>query len=269
MRFSRTARAAFHVFACICVLFIAAPLLTVVLFSFNDFPYYSLPLRGLTLSWYKSVFQNEEFINATRETMVLALPVTVLSATMGTTFAFGLMRLRNKRLRVLLAGAGFLPMAMPGLVLGIMFLLLFSLVDMRLGHTTAIIAQTTFVTPFVSLLVLTRLLTFDDTLPAAARDLGARPAQSFLRVTLPLTRGAIQGGVIIAFLLAANEFIIGFQTSAGFNTLTGLVFALQKDGIQPDVLAYSTLVLAVAIAALIVVRRVLVGALRVKEARRT
>lgn len=241
------------------LVFVSLPLVVVAVFSFNDFPYYSLPLRGLTLRWYAALFGDPRFVRALRESLVIAAGVGVLATVLGTSFAFGLMRERF-RARIPLAVLGFLPLFTPLLVIGISFQLFFVLVGIPLSRWTVIIAHTTYAVPFVALIVLSRLLTFDTTLEAAARDLGASRLQTFRMVTLPLTRSALQGGLMVALLLSFNEFVIAFHTSAGFFTLPVLIYSMQRVGLRPDLLAYSTLVLAVVTLTVFGLRKVIAGA---------
>jgi ABC-type spermidine/putrescine transport system permease subunit II len=238
--------------------FVILPMATVALFSFNDFPYYSLPLKGLTLKWYSQLFTDPRFVAALKDSLLVALATGILATVLGTSFAFGITRERF-RWKAPVTFLGFLPLLTPLLVLGITFQLFFVLVGIPLSRATVVVAHTTYAIPFVTLVVLARLLTFDPTFEAAARDLGASRAQTFLLVTFPLTRGAIQGGAIVAFLLSFNEFIISFHTSAGFFTLPVLIYSMQRVGLRPDLLAYSTLVLAVVTVTLFLLRRIISG----------
>jgi ABC-type spermidine/putrescine transport system permease subunit II len=152
---------------------------------------------------------------------------------------------------------GFLPLVTPLLVIGITFQLFFVLIDVPLSRLTVIVAHTTYAVPFVTLTVIAGLLTFDTTLEVAARDLGAGRLQTFVRVTLPLIWPAVRGGAIIALLLSFNEFIIAFHTSAGFFTLPVLIYSMQRVGLRPDLLAYSTLLLVLVGVSLLLVRRLI------------
>lgn len=234
--------------------FVTLPLVTVAIFSFNDFPYYSLPLRGFTVDWYRELFANSRFRPALADSLLIAIATCILATLLGTSFAFAVVR---DRYRGKMAGLiiGFLPLVTPLLVIGITFQLFFVLVGVPLSRLTVIVAHTTYAVPFVALTVIAGLLTFDTTLEVAARDLGAGRFQTFSRVTLPLIWPAVRGGAIIALLLSFNEFIIAFHTSAGFFTLPVLIYSMQRVGLRPDLLAYSTLLLGLVGVSLLLVRR--------------
>ena len=126
---------------------------------------------------------------------------------------------------------------------------------MPLSRLTVVVAHTTYAVPFVALTVIAALLTFDPTLEVAARDLGAGRWQTFSRVTLPVIWPAVRGGALIALLLSFNEFIIAFHTAAGFFTLPVLIYSMQRVGLRPDLLAYSTLLLVLVGGSLLLVRQ--------------
>jgi ABC-type spermidine/putrescine transport system permease subunit II len=234
--------------------FVTLPLVAVAIFSINDFPYYALPLRGLTLEWYRELLANSRFGPALRDSLVIAVATCLLATVLGTSFAFSVVRDRYSGKMASLI-VGFLPLVTPLLVIGITFQLFFVLIGVPLSRLTVVVAHTTYAVPFVALTVIAALLTFDPTLEVVARDLGAGRWQTFSRVTLPVIWPAVRGGALIALLLSFNEFIIAFHTSAGFFTLPVLIYSMQRVGLRPDLLAYSTLLLVLVGGSLLLVRR--------------
>jgi ABC-type spermidine/putrescine transport system permease subunit II len=226
------------------VLFSLFPLLTIALFSVNDFPFYSFPLRGLTMKWYSQFFQDTEIRDALWNSIYLTLVVAVIATFLGTCYAFAVARLSGKRqMLALLLGLG--PLVTPVLMLAIGSQVLFVEAGVPLSKATVVFAQTMAFTPFVILVIVARLFSFPWSLPAAARDLGASWPRAFFHVTLPIVRPAIQSGFLVAFLLPFNEFLLAFFTGRGFNTLPILTYSRQRLGISPTLLAQATLTIAV------------------------
>ena len=142
---------------------------------------------------------------------------------------------------------GFLPLVVPVLVVAAGLQVAFVQLDLPLGYVTVIFGHTMYATPFVTLMVMAQLFRYDQTLDAAARDLGAGAAQTLRLVTLPILWPSIRSGAILAFLLSFNEWAIAFFTGRGFNTLPMLVYSMQRNGLPPTVLAYSALSVLVVI----------------------
>jgi ABC-type spermidine/putrescine transport system permease subunit II len=136
---------------------------------------------------------------------------------------------------------GFLPLVVPVLVVAAGLQVAFVKLDLPLGYATVIFGHAIYATPFVTLMVVAQLFRYDSRLDAAARDLGAGPAQTLFRVTIPILWPSIRSGAILAFLLSFNEWAIAFFTGRGFNTLPMLVYSMQRNGLPPTVLAYSAL----------------------------
>jgi ABC-type spermidine/putrescine transport system permease subunit II len=226
------------------VVFSLFPLLTIALFSFNDFPYYSFPLRGFTTKWYSEYFQDTEIRDAFWNSLSVTLVVAILSTFLGATYAFAVARLSGRR-QMLALLLGLAPLVTPVLMLAIGSQVLFVQAGIPLSKATVIAAQTMAFTPFVVLVMVARLFSFPWSLPAAARDLGAPWWRAFWHVTLPLVRPALQSGFLVAFLLPFNEFVLAFFTGRGFNTLPILTYSRQRLGITPTLLSQATLTIAV------------------------
>jgi spermidine/putrescine transport system permease protein len=228
-------------------LFLFAPIVLLVLFSFNANRYGSFPITGWTTAWYREVFGDYEIQDALRTTLKVAAVVTVVSVVLGTAAAFPLVR---GRLRF---PAGFrvtmtLPIMIPGILIGISLLVLFTqTLHFNLTWKTAVVGQSLYTTPFVLLLVAARLEGFDRNLERAASDLGANAFNRLRLVVLPLIFPAILAGALFAFTLSFDEFVITYFIVGSSNTLPIYIYTQIKYGITPEVNALASLVLVTSI----------------------
>jgi spermidine/putrescine transport system permease protein len=224
--------------------FLFAPIGLLVLFSFNANRYGTFPITGWTLSWYRDAFSDYQVQDAVRTTLKIALQVTVISAVVGTAAAFPLVRSRlpfREGFRIVLI----LPIMIPGLLIGVSLLVLFTSTFHRtLSPETAVIGQAVYTTPFVILLVAARLQGFDSALERAAADLGANSFQRLRRIVLPLIFPAILAGALFAFTLSLDEFIITYFLIGANNTLPIFIYTQIKFGITPEVNAVASMLLA-------------------------
>jgi ABC-type spermidine/putrescine transport system permease subunit II len=223
------------------LLFSLGPLLMVTVFSVNTSPFYAFPIKGLTLKWYVDLLTDERIWQALGSSLMIAAAVTVLSTLMGTAFAFVVVRTGGRMWRSV-SVSGFLPLVVPVLVLAAALQVAFVELGLPLGYGTVVVGHTIYATPFVVLMVVAQLYRYDRKLDAAARDLGAGLVSTFRYITLPILWPSIRSGAILAFLLSFNEWAIAFFTGRGFNTLPMLVYSMQRNGLPPTVLAYSSLV---------------------------
>jgi ABC-type spermidine/putrescine transport system permease subunit II len=243
-RRGRIFRACLTGYAVFIYVFLFAPIGLLVLFSFNANRYGTFPITGWTLSWYRSAFSDYQVQDAVRTTLKIALQVTVISAVVGTAAAFPLVRSRlpfREGFRIVLI----LPIMIPGLLIGVSLLVLFTSTFHRtLSPETAVIGQAVYTTPFVILLVAARLQGFDTALERAAADLGANSFQRLRRIVLPLIFPAILAGALFAFTLSLDEFIITYFLIGANNTLPIFIYTQIKFGITPEVNAVASMLLA-------------------------
>lgn len=236
------------------LLFLYAPILVLVVFSFNT-SRLNVMWEGFTLDWYEELIRDRQIMRSLQNSLVVATVSTAVSTVLGTMTAFALARHRFRGKRILEAIL-YIPIILPEIVMGISLLAFFSTVGMRLGLTTISIAHITFSTAFVALVVRARLHGFDRTLERAAQDLGAGVWVTFWRVTLPLIWPGIVAGALIAFTLSLDDVIITFFTSGpGSTTLSLYVFSMVRLGVSPKVNALSTAILAVTFVLVAVVAR--------------
>lgn len=241
---ARLVRGLLNGYAVFIYVFLFAPIVLLVLFSFNANRYGTFPITGWTLTWYRQAFGDYQVHDAVVTTLKVALQVTVISMVVGTAAAFPLVRSRlpgREGIRIVLI----LPIMIPGLLIGVSLLVLFtSTFHWTLSPETAVIGQAVYTTPFVILLVAARLQAFDSALERAAADLGANAFERLRRVILPLIFPAILAGGLFAFTLSLDEFIITFFLIGGHNTLPIYIYTQIKFGITPEVNAVATMLLA-------------------------
>jgi spermidine/putrescine transport system permease protein len=240
---ARAARVLLTGYAFFIYLFLFAPIAILVLFSFNANQYASFPITGWTTGWYREVFGDYAIQDALKTTLKVAAQVTVVSVVLGTAAAFPLVRGRLRftgGLRVTMT----IPIMIPGILIGISLLVLFTQVlHVELSPRTAVIGQSLYTTPFVMLLVAARLEGFDRNLERAASDLGANTFNRLRLVVLPLIFPAILAGALFAFTLSFDEFVITYFIIGSTNTLPIYIYTQIKFGITPEVNALASLVL--------------------------
>ena len=257
----RLTRAALAGWAVLIYVFLFAPIVLLVVFSFNANKYGTFPITGWTSKWYGQVFHDYQIRDALTTTIRIALEVTVVSTIVGTAAAFPLVRSRlpfRSGIRITLV----LPIMIPGLLIGISLLVLFtSVLHQQLSPTTAVIGQAVYTTPFVLLLVAARLQGFDASLERAASDLGANTYQRLRYVVMPLLAPAILAGALFVLTLSLDEFIITLFLIGSHNTLPIYIYTQVKFGITPEVNALASLLLAASLC-LITLAFVLPAAIR-------
>ena len=249
--------------------FLFAPIVLLVLFSFNANKYGTFPFTGWTTSWYGQVFGDYQIKDALETTLKVAAEVTAISTVVGTTAAFPLVRSRlpfRSGVRI----AFTLPIMIPGLLIGVSLLvLLTSTFHFQLSPQTAVIGQAIYTTPFVLLLVAARLQGFDPALERAASDLGANTFNRLRRVVLPLIMPAVFAGALFAFTLSLDEFIITLFLIGGHNTLPIYIYTQVKFGITPEVNALASLLLAASLVLIAIAFLLPAGVRRARVAVRT
>jgi ABC-type spermidine/putrescine transport system permease subunit II len=229
--------------AVVIYIFLFAPILTLVVFSFNANQYGTFPFTGWTMHWYGQVFHDYQIKDALYTTLRISAEVTAIATIVGTAAAFPLVRSRLPFRSGIRIGMT-LPIMIPGLLIGVSLLVLLTDVfHLQLSEQTAVIGQSVYTTPFVVLLVAARLQGFDPALERAASDLGATTYRRLRYVVLPLIMPAIFAGALFAFTLSLDEFIITLFLIGAHNTLPIYIYTQVKFGITPEVNALATLLL--------------------------
>jgi ABC-type spermidine/putrescine transport system permease subunit II len=215
--------------------YLYAPIVVIVLFSFTTSPRLTFPIGGLTLKWYESAFSDPLMSTALVNSVILAVVSAIVAGTLGTAFAFGLVKLKSLFVRRALLGAGLLPAVVPLLVIGIALAVLFRGTGLRPGLFNAAIGHILVSLPFVLLTMNARLETFDFSILEAARDLGASPPRAFLDITLPLIRPSMIGAALLAAALSLDEFVVTWFNIGNDQTMPVLVWGLMRRGIDPSI----------------------------------
>jgi spermidine/putrescine transport system permease protein len=236
-------RRLFGAYAVAVYAFVFAPIAFLVLFSFNANPAGAFPVTGLTTRWYSEAFADFELRDAFWTSLEVALQVTLVSVAVGTAAAFPLVRSRLRFSNAIRLGVT-LPIMLPGLLIGISLLILLGgVLHLSLSSRTAVIGQCIFTTPFVILLVASRLQLLDPRLEWAAGDLGASPRRRIVHVVLPSLMPALIASALLAFTLSFDEFIITLFVIGGDQTLPLYVFNHVRYGITPSVNAVASMFL--------------------------
>lgn len=234
-------------FLSLVIAYLYAPILVIVIFSLTTSPRLSMPIEGLTLSWYANAFDNPLIATALRNSLTLAVASALFSGIMGAAFAFWVVALKRARLRATLLTASLLPAIVPLLVIGIALAVFFRSLGLQQGLFNAAIGHVLVSLPFVVLTMNARLETFDFSVLEAARDLGATPARAFRDITFPLIRPSVMGAAMLAAALSLDEFVVTWFNVGNQQTVPVLVWGLMRRGIDPSINAIATMLLALLI----------------------
>ncbi len=247
-----------NLYTALVFIFLYAPIAVLILFSFNSGRSTAI-FEGFSLYWYKELFNDAATLTAFKNSMIVAVVSSVISTVMGTAAATAIYNYKNKFLKSSVMTVTNIPMMNPEIVTGISMMLLFVFVGVlfgktgTLGFTTLIIAHTTFELPYVILNVLPKLRQTDSHLSEAAQDLGCTPVQAFFKVVLPSIMPGIISGLMMAFTLSVDDFIISyFVSGTASQTLPIRIFSMTKRRVTPDMYALSTLIFLAILVLLIV-----------------
>ena len=223
--------------------FLYAPIIILVVFSFNSSRFVS-SWESFSLRWYGVLFQDEAMLSALKNSLIVAVTATLLSTIFGTMVALAMER-HSFPGKTAFDALLYLPIIIPDIAMAVMLLLFFVMAQFGLSLLTIIISHVAFDISFVAIVVRARLVGFDRSLEEAAQDLGANELQTFWHVTLPLLMPAILGGALLAFTLSLDDFVITFFTAGvGSTTLPLRIYSMVKLGVTPEINAISTLLLA-------------------------
>lgn len=239
-------------------LFLYAPILVLIVFSFNDTDTSSRTVwSGFSLRWYQKLFEDRLIMEALRNTLIIAVVSAAFSTVLGTMAAIGIGSMKRLPKRIMMNITNF-PMVNPEIVTGVSLMLLFvSAVRLfggrSLGMGSLIAAHTTFCLPYVILSVLPKLRQMDPNLYEAAQDLGCPPVKAFFKVVLPEITPGIVTGLIMAFTLSIDDFVISYFTSGTTQTLPIYIYSMTRKRISPEINALSTVLFAAVMVLLIII----------------
>lgn len=248
-----------NIFIGIIYFLLYAPLLVMVFFSFNEAKSTSV-FTGFSLKWYRELLSSSTTMTALKNTLILAVLSSVIATIIGTAAAVYIYYLRKKWWKNTLDIVTNIPMMNPDIVTGVSLMLLFVFVGRLVGAAnslsfiTLLIAHITFNLPYVILNVLPKLNQTDSHLVEAAQDLGSTPTEAFFRVILPAIMPGVTSGLLMAFTLSLDDFVISYYTTgSSFQTLPLLIFSMTKKAVKPDMYALSTIIFVTVLVLLLAV----------------
>ncbi|WP_298854845.1 ABC transporter permease [uncultured Ruegeria sp.] len=234
----------------LCLVILYAPLVVVTIYSFNA----SQSLtnwEGVSLRWYADVFigpESGKFKTAAKNSFIIAIIAATTATAIATLAATGMVRGGKFRFRTLSFGLISLPLMVPEIVLAVATLIFFNSIGFERGLLTILLAHIAFCIPFAYLPISARMQGIEDSYEQAALDLYATKRQAFTKILLPLMMPGIISGFLLAFIVSLDDFIItNFVKGAGVETLPTAIFGSVKQGIKPNIMAISTMLLSVSI----------------------
>jgi putrescine transport system permease protein len=224
--------------------FLYAPIVVLVAFSFNASTLVTV-WGGFSTRWYAALLADGPLLAAAWVSLRVALAASAIATILGTLAALVLERQGRFRGRTLFTGLVLGPMVMPEVMIGLSLLLMFIGIGFDRGLATIVVAHATFCTGFVAVVVGARLRGLDRSLEEAAADLGAGPPRVFATITLPLLAPAVLAGALLAFTLSLDDLVIAsFVSGPGATTLPMRLYSQVRLGVNPEINAASTLLVA-------------------------
>lgn len=225
--------------------FLYLPMMILIVYSFNGGRNVAI-WAGFSTKWYGELFRDQAFLDAAWVTLRVGLMSSTLATILGTMAAYIIVRGGRFKGRTLMSGMLYAPIVMPEVITGLSLLLLFIAIGLDRGLVTIVLAHTTFTMCFVSVVVSSRLVTFDQSLEEAALDLGCTPWDAFKSVTLPIIAPAVISGWLLAFTLSLDDLVLAsFVSGPSSTTLPIKIFSAVRLGVSPKINALSTLMIAI------------------------
>jgi len=239
-------------YAALIYLFLYAPILILIVFSFNASKSRG-NWAGFTLNWYLELFQDRQIMKALYYTMVIAVLSAIIATVIGTAAAIGIHNMKRLK-KTIVMNLTYIPVVNPDIVTGLSLMLLFIFTNLQLGFVSLLLAHITFNIPYVILSVLPKLKQLDKNLYEAALDLGATPLYAYRKVILPEIMPGIVTGLLLAFTLSVDDFVVSFfTTGSGVSTLSIIVYSMARRGINPKINALSSLLFLTVLILLVIV----------------
>lgn len=239
-------------------IFLYTPIVTLMVFSFNDSKSMG-KWSGFTLKWYSQLFKNQRIMEALKYTLIIAVIASVVATIIGTFAAIGIHKMKGLPKKALL-NINNLPVLNPDIVTGVSLMSLFIFVmpflNILFGFMTMLIAHITFNIPYVILSVLPKLKQLPTNITEAALDLGATPGYAMRKIILPQIKPGIISGLLMAFTMSIDDFVISFFTTGpGVTNLSIEIYSMARKGINPSINALSTLMFLTVLILLLIVNR--------------
>lgn len=248
------------------MLFLYAPILVLILYSFNDGK--TTVWKGFTCKWYKELFRDSSLMESVYNTLLIAFLAAIFATILGTLAALGIYNFKGFSKKLLLNVSN-IPIINPEIVTGVSFMLLFvflgELLNFEMGFTTVLLAHIGFCVPYVILNVMPKLRQMDISLFEAAQDLGCNPRKAFVKVVIPEIMPGVISGFLMAFTYSLDDYIITYFTRGSkFQTLPIEIATMLKKRISPTINALSALLFIITLSVLIIIN--IRGSKKEKEA---
>ena len=241
-----------NIYLVLVFLFLYAPILALVIFSFNDSKSMGV-LNGFTMKWYVALFRNETILSALYYTISIAVLASIISTIFIT--SIGIYKMRGKTKATIL-NINYLPVLNTDIVTGVALMSLFAFFQMNFGFKTMLLSHVMFCTPYVILSVLPKLRQLPDNVEEAALDLGATPWLAIRKIVIPQIKPGIMSGFLMAFTMSIDDFIISFfNTGNGVSNLSIEIYGMARRGIKPEINALSSLMFLTVLVLLILANR--------------
>jgi len=235
-----------YIYMAIIIIIMYIPIIVTVFYSFNASKISSI-WGGFSLNWYVELFSRRDIMEALVNSIILAVLSGTFAVIIGTLGALGMTK-TTCRFNSVISYLSTIPLMIPEIILGMVFLAVFSLMGLPFGMLTLTIAHTAFCIPYIFIMVSARLIGMDKSLEEAARDLGASQKRAFFDIILPLIMPAILSGALLAFAMSFDDVVISiFTTGARVNLLPIKIYTKLKTGVTPEISALATIILLVTI----------------------
>ena len=250
----RTASVLFVGFCSCVLLFLIAPILAIIPLSFNSEPFFTYPMPGFSLQWYREFFTSDMWQLALRNSVIVAVFSTILATALGTLAALGLSR-RDCPLRASITAVLISPMIIPVVVMAVGIYYFFAEVGLLNSLTGIVLAHTALGAPFVVITVTATLASFDHNLMRAAASLGATPVKAFFKVMLPVILPGVASGALFALVTSFDEVVVVlFLAGSEQRTLPRQMWSGVRETLSPTITAVATLLILLAVALLLTIQ---------------
>ncbi|OYU20302.1 MAG: hypothetical protein CFE34_00970 [Rhodobacteraceae bacterium PARR1] len=235
-------------------LFLFAPIAVVVVFAFDAKGIATPPFEGPTLRWFRAVLADPVLQQAAANSAKIAVITVILCILIGTPAAFAIARLNGRGVRAFALVIS-MPLMLPTLLVGVTLMAMFSSLGVGLSMWTATVGHVLVTLPFLVFTLSARITSIDPQLAEAAANLGATPAQTFRRITLPLIGSALACAGLLVLGWSIDEFTVSFFNMGGGSTLPMAIWGQMRGGVSPTVNAISTIMLGLTVFIILVVHR--------------
>ncbi len=244
--------AAKKIYIALIVLFLYAPIGTLMVLSFNASKTRA-KWGGFSIQWYIALFENEEILRALFNTLVIALVSSLIATIIGTIACIAMTGMKRQAKSILM-GITNIPMLNADIVTGVSLMLLYISLGIRFGMGTILLSHITFNIPYVILSVMPRMKQLNPSTFEAALDLGSSHLNAFFKVVFPDLLPGILSGFLMAFTMSLDDFIIThFTKGVGVDTLSTKIYTEIKKGIKPEMYALSSLIFVTVLTLLVLI----------------